>query len=309
MVTPWDCVSCRVEYLVLQVTQGKRGRMPLQAPTCAPGSVTAGAHLSLELLRLKASSPKAPVPCSCTQDTRKWLKAEKRPRIHYSSSAGKGMCFSISSVPINTNQFVKHFACILHFLPLSLVPHSWGQGWPLLLPPQMHSSACWAHACRSTRSKELRSLRQQGQTWSRYTLKGDDGVLCFFLSKNEIQCKQHRESWSQITPPHNLAASPQTRIFFYSGWVLAAEVWEDCCPDWYSGDKDAYLGNHSFEHYPFETVLQRRSHSPWQSKGLPAPNAFSSETLYFYIFLMPKANGCGKGRARYDISKREEMPS
>jgi len=54
--------------------------------------------------------------------------------------------------------------------------------------------------------------RAQGfKTVSKYRhcldmLKGDDRVLRFLLSKNGTWYKEHRESWSQITPPHNLAA-------------------------------------------------------------------------------------------------------
>lgn len=129
--------SCRAEQLVSQVSQDVFADTDL----CSRISNSRSTFVAKVTQVKKASSPKASVPCSCTHNTSKWLKAEKRTRIHY-WSACKGMHVSILCVGINTNPFVKLFSCALDFLPLSVVPHVPRKGWPLLLHPQMGSSAC-----------------------------------------------------------------------------------------------------------------------------------------------------------------------
>lgn len=172
----------------------------------------------------------------------------KRSRIHYHSSTGKEMFCRVSSIWINTNQFVKKFAYVLCFFPCL---------WSHMCPDKA-GHCCFLHRWVPLPVQLMLLVREaqrpQGlETVSKARhslnmLKGHGGVLHFLLRKNEVQCKQHRESWSQITPPHNLVA-PHNMDFLLQ-WTI-----------------------------PSGMVLQESSHSPCRSKGLPASSAFCLETL------------------------------
>lgn len=79
---------------------------------------------------------------------------------------------------------------------------------------------------------------------------------------------------------------PKHSICFCSGWVLSGEMWEGCCNNQYTGDKDALLGHCGFECSQSEMVWEGRSCAPGWSKEPAAPKL---SVLKYFVFTSSNA--------------------